>query len=220
VATVVQQFPRLSLAAALLATASAATFAQTSVLLAGRMGDKALLVIDGKPRTLAPGQASEGVKLLRFIGDSAEVETARGRLAVALGGAPAQIGGTPPPAAAREVTIAASSGGHFVAPGTINGKPVTFMVDTGATLVAMGRADADRLGIDLSNARAGMSQTANGPVPMLIVTLNSVRVGELELNNVGAAVMPLPMPMVLLGNSFLSRTQMRRENDVMRLERR
>jgi aspartyl protease family protein len=53
-----------------------------------------------------------------------------------------------------------------------------------------------------------------------MVTLNSVRVGDLELTNVGAVVMPLPMPMVLLGNSFLARLQMRRENDVMRLERR
>jgi aspartyl protease family protein len=74
--------------------------------------------------------------------------------------------------------------------------------------------------LDLSGAQAGTSQTANGPVPIQIVMLSSVRVGDLELTNVGAAVVPQPMPMILLGNSFLSRLQMRRDNDVMRLERR
>jgi aspartyl protease family protein len=82
----------------------------------------------------------------------------------------------------------------------------------------MGKDDADRLGVDLSNARRGSTQTANGPVPVWLVTLNTVRIGEVELSNVGAAVLPQPMPMVLLGNSFLSRMNMKRENDVMRLE--
>jgi aspartyl protease family protein len=53
-----------------------------------------------------------------------------------------------------------------------------------------------------------------------MVTLNSVRVGEIEVINVPAVVMPAQMPHVLLGNSFLTRFQMRRDNDVMRLEQR
>jgi len=72
--------------------------------------------------------------------------------------------------------------------------------------------------IDLSAPRTVMARTANGDVPAQLVTLNSVRVGDVELYNVAAVVVPQPMPMVLLGNSFLSRLQMRRENDVMRLE--
>jgi aspartyl protease family protein len=55
-------------------------------------------------------------------------------------------------------------------------------------------------------------------VPVHIVVLDRVRVGEVEINNVGAVVMPQAMPFVLLGNSFLSRFQMRRDNDVMRLQ--
>ena len=70
----------------------------------------------------------------------------------------------------------------------------------------------------MSQARGAVTQTANGPVPTQMVTLTRVRVGEVEVANVGAAVLPLPMPYVLLGNSFLSRFQMRRDNDVMRLE--
>jgi aspartyl protease family protein len=95
---------------------------------------------------------------------------------------------------------------------------VNFMVDTGATLVAIGRAEADRLGIDLRQAERGTSQTANGAVAVLLVTLSAVRVGEVELRNIAAVVVPAAMPHVLLGNSFLSRLQMRREYDVMRLE--
>jgi aspartyl protease family protein len=92
------------------------------------------------------------------------------------------------------------------------------MVDTGATLVSIGKDDAERLGLDLSTARRGATQTANGAVVVALVTLSSVRIGDVELANVGAVVMPQSMPVVLLGNSFLSRLQMKRENDVMRLE--
>ena len=193
--------------------------AQT-VVLAGRMGEKALLVVDGRPLAVAVGQSAGGVRLLRWVEDSAEVEHLGRSTLLRVGATPAQLGGTRAHStAAREVVLSAGPGGHFTTLGAINGKSVSFMVDTGATLVSLGRADADRLGIDLSTARIALTQTANGQVPVQLVTLNSVRVGELELNNVGAAVMPMPMPMVLLGNSFLARLQMRRDNDVMRLER-
>jgi aspartyl protease family protein len=129
-----------------------------------------------------------------------------------------RLGAGPPPAASREIVLSAGPGGHFTPGGAINGRPVRFMVDTGATLVALGRDEATRLGLDLSGARAGISQTANGPVPVQVVVLDRVRVGEVEVTQVGAVVMPQPMPYVLLGNSFLTRFQMRRDNDILRLE--
>lgn len=189
-----------------------------SVALAGRMGDRALLVVDGQPHTLAVGASARGVKLLRWAGDEAEVETPSGRVTLRVGGTPAQLGSAPAAAAAREIVMSAGPGGHFTPQGAINGRPVRFMVDTGATLVAMGRAEADRLGIDLTGAQQGVTQTANGPVPVHVVVLGRVRVGEVEIANVGAVVTPQPMPFVLLGNSFLSRFQMQRVNDVMRLQ--
>lgn len=189
-----------------------------SVALAGRMGERALLVINGAPHTVAVGGTANGVRLLRWDGDSAEVEFSGGRARLRVGGTPAQVGVAPPAPPAREIVMTAGSGGHFMPGGAINGKTVRFMVDTGATLVAMGRDDAQRLGLDLSEARQGVSQTANGPVPVHIVVLDRVRVGEVEINNVGAVVVPQAMPFVLLGNSFLSRFQMRRDNDVMRLQ--
>ena len=197
------------------------TAAAQTVSLAGRMGDRALLVIDGQPRALALGQAVGGVKLLRWVGsqgEQVEVDVQGSTRLLRLGSTPAQLSAAPARASAREVVITAGPGGHFVSSGAINGKPARFMVDTGATLVSLGPDDAKRMGVDLSAARTVMARTANGEVPAQLVTLNSVRVGDVELYNVGAVIVPQPMPMVLLGNSFLSRLQMRRENDVMRQE--
>jgi aspartyl protease family protein len=200
-----------------LALGSGAASAQ-GVVLSGRMGDRALFVVDGQTVTLRPGERRDGLRLLGWAGDEAEVEVAGQRARLRVGGTPTLVGGAVPKAAAREIVVSAGPGGHFTPAGAINGRPVRFMVDTGATLVALGRDEALRLGLDLSGARVGTSQTANGPVPVQIIVLERVRVGEVEILQVGAAVMPQPMPYVLLGNSFLSRFQMRRDNDVMRLE--
>jgi aspartyl protease family protein len=104
--------------------------------------------------------------------------------------------------------------------GAINGKPVQFMVDTGATNIALGANDAERIGIDYKSAPMGRSSTANGIVNVWRVKLASVRVGDVEVHDVDGLVLPVAMPFVLLGNSFLTRFQMKRENDVMVLERR
>jgi len=207
---------RTLLAATALAVAAAA-HAQ-GVVLAGRMGERALLVIDGRPHTLSVGQTVAGVRLMRWTGDSAEVERAGASYALRLGGTPAQIGAAPAPVGGREIVITAGPGGHFTAGGSINGRATKFMVDTGATMVSIGRDDAERLGLDLKGARASVTQTANGPVAVQSLTLTSLRVGDVELSNVNAIVLPSAMPYVLLGNSWLGRFQMRRENDVMRLE--
>ena len=207
------------MAALLLSLAAAAAVAQAqSVSLAGRMGDRALLIVNGQPHTVAVGATAAGVRLLRWTGEDAEVEVAGAKSRLRVGATPAQVGAARAPSAAREIVMTASSGGHFTPAGAINGQAVRFVVDTGATLVSMGKDEALRLGVDLSNARIGMSQTANGPVQVQIVVLDRVRVGEVEITNVGAVVLPQPLPFILLGNSFLSRFQMRRDNDVMRLE--
>jgi aspartyl protease family protein len=121
----------------------------------------------------------------------------------------------------REIVLTAGPGGHFMTAGAINGRAANFLVDTGATSVAMGQVDADRMGIDYKNStRRGFAETANGRVPAYGVTLTSVRIGDVEVANVEAIVLPAAMPHILLGNSFLTRFQMKRENDVMRLEKR
>ncbi|MBX3642523.1 MAG: TIGR02281 family clan AA aspartic protease [Rubrivivax sp.] len=206
---------------ALLGLACAAGAWAQGVTLAGSMGGKALLVIDGQPHTLAVGQSAAGVTLLQLSEGQAQVQRGGSTATLHLGAAPARLTGTPQAAAgAQEIVLPVGLGGHFMSNGAINGRPVQFMVDTGATVVALSQADAERIGLDWRNAPRGMTQTANGPVPVHRVSLNAVRVGEVEVNNIDAIVMPAQMPYVLLGNSFLSRFQMRRDNDLLRLERR
>ena len=198
----------------------AATAHAQTVSLSGSMGDKALLVIDGTPRTVATGSTQAGVKLVSVNTTEAVVEIHGKRAVLAQGGTPVNLGGAASEGSGSQVVLNASSGGHFVSSGSINGKTVRFMVDTGATFISISQQEADRIGLNYKSGARGYSQTANGPVQVYRTTLESVRVGDVQVFNVDAVVMPMPMEVVLLGNSFLSRFQMRRDNDVMRLEKR
>jgi aspartyl protease family protein len=197
--------------------------AQT-VTLNGNMGARhALLVIDGQARVVEVGATVQGVHLISLSPTQAEVDVGGQRQRLVAGASQVRIGGTGSSAGVgggREVILSAGSGGHFTTPGLINGKSVTFLVDTGATKVALGQPDADRLGIDYRNAPRSVASTANGSVAISAVTLSSVRIGDVEIANVEAVVMPSAMPHVLLGNSFLARFQMQRNNDTLRLTKR
>jgi aspartyl protease family protein len=189
----------------------------------GSLGtQKALLVIDGQPYAVAVGSTVKGVRLLSLSGNQVEVEVGGARRTVLLGAGPVRMaGGSGVGGGGKEIVLTAGNDGHFQTLGQINGKSVTFLVDTGASMVGIGQAEADRLGIDYKNSqRRGFAETANGRVPAYAVTLNSVRVGDVEVANVDAMIVPASMPHILLGNSFLMRFQMKRENDTMRLEKR
>ena len=204
--------------AALLLAAGAAS-AQT-VSLSGQMGDsKALLLIDGQPATVAVGATVRGVTLKRLANGQAEVEVGGKLLTLGLGGASSVGAGKAGSGGAKGSTIVLpmGTGGHFMSQGAINGRPVQFMVDTGATTVAMSVADADRIGLDWKSGQRSVSQTAGGVVPIYVLNLISVRVGDVEVYNVDAMVMPASMTYVLLGNSFLSRFAMERSGNTMRL---
>ncbi len=192
-----------------------------SVALQGMMGSAALLIVDGKPpKTVRPGDSHEGVKVVSTSGDQAVLEFGGKRHTLRVGDAPASVGGTGGPARGNKIVLTAGSGGHFITQGTVNGKAVQFMVDTGATAIGMGVAEAERLGVDYKNGRPVRMSTANGVVPGWVVKLASVRVGDVEVYEVDAVVGQSSMPVLLLGNSFLTRFQMRRENEQMVLERR
>jgi aspartyl protease family protein len=207
----------LLLCAAQLAAASA--LAQ-SVSMSGSLGDKALLIIDGTPRTVAAGATVSGVKLVSVNGNGAVVEVNGKRQTLALGGAQVNLGGAPSDGGGSQIVLTAGSGGHFFTAGSVNGQAVRFLVDTGATFVSMGAADAERLGIDYRKGQRGISNTANGQVVAYRVSLASVRVGDVQLYNVDALVSQAPLDPMLLGNSFLTRFQMKRENDTLTLVKR
>ncbi|HEX6703473.1 MAG TPA: TIGR02281 family clan AA aspartic protease [Albitalea sp.] len=196
-----------------------AAAAQT-VTMSGSMGDKALLVINGTPRTLAVGSAIHGVKLVSVTPNESVVELDGKRVLVPMGGAPVNLGGAASEGGGSQIVLTAGPGGHFMTSGSINGRTVQFVVDTGATYVALSQAEADRIGLNYKAGRRGMMATANGQVPAYITSLNVVRVGDVQVYNVDAVVVPASMDIILLGNSFLTRFQMKRENDRMTLDRR
>ncbi len=210
---------RMLVMAAAIAACPAAALAQT-VSLGGSLGSKALLLVDGKPRSVAVGATVDGVRLVSVSGNDAVVEVQGKRVTLQLGGAQVNLGGKAGPETGSVIVLTAESGGHFFTSGTINGKTVRFVVDTGATTVSMGQEEADRIGLDYKSGQRGVVGTANGAVPAYRASLASVRIGEVQLYNVEATILPAAMPYVLLGNSFLNRFQMRRDNDRMTLERR
>jgi aspartyl protease family protein len=193
-----------------------------SVALAGMMGSRALLVVNGSaPKTVAPGETHQGVKVVSTSGDQAVIEQAGKRQTLRVGEAPVSTGASSNASGrGTRIVLTESSGGHFMTPGQVNGRAVQFMVDTGATGVAMSMQDAERTGIAYKTGQPVQMSTANGTAQGFRLRLNSVRVGDVEVFDVDAVVVPQPMPFVLLGNSFLSRFQMKRENNLMTLDKR
>jgi aspartyl protease family protein len=200
-----------------------------SVALTGVVGSKAWLAIDcGTPKPVSASETLRGVRLISASGSQAIIELAGQRHILQVGEAPVRMsGGTCAGVPDRNTAVErrtrivlTENGGHFIAAGNINGHAMQFMVDTGATLVGMSGADAERAGINYKSGQAVNISTANGVVQGFRIRLDSVRVGDVEVYGVVAIVTPQPMPFVLLGNSFLSLFKMQRENNLMTLDMR
>ncbi len=205
---------------ALLAAACGLATAQ-SVALAGLLGSKALLVVDGgQPRSLAVGDTVQGVKLVSLQGDLATVEMGGKRQTLRLGGAPASVGSSGEPASGNKIVLTADSRGHFMTQGQVNGYSASMMVDTGASMVSLSAAQADQFGLKYKQGSMQGMSTANGVIASWRVKLDRLRVGDVTLYDIDAVVSSGAMPYVLLGNNFLGRFQMSRNNDKMVLDKR
>ena len=114
----------------------------------------------------------------------------------------------PPPPGMIPGTVTLTRGwqGHFISGGYANDASLTFVVDTGASTVALGRSDAERAGIHVADADFDdEARTASGVVRIAHVRLRRVRIGEIQLDDVPAAVLDVADAMPLLGQSFLAR---------------
>ena len=94
------------------------------------------------------------------------------------------------------------------------------LLDTGATMIALPASEATRLGINYRSGQPAYVSTANGTAPAYRVTLNTVKIGDIEIKQVEALVQEQGLPFILLGMSFLNRTEMRREGTQMVLTKR
>ena len=181
--------------------------------------DRALLVVDGRPRLLAAGDTSpEGITLESASSRGAVVRVNGRRLELALGG---RIGSDYAPPREQRVRVVADGAGMYRHPGTIDGIPVRFVLDTGSTLISLNEPLARRLGLaHRERGTPGESVTASGVVNMWRVRLARVTVGDIELREVDAAVLEGEFPQQpLLGNSFLGRVQMTRRDGALELAR-
>ncbi|MGE5768725.1 MAG: TIGR02281 family clan AA aspartic protease [Betaproteobacteria bacterium] len=116
--------------------------------------------------------------------------------------------------------MTADGQGHFFTTGSVNGTSVRFLVDTGATMISLGAADARRIGLDPNRGVKGLTNTANGQAVVTKVQLDTVRIGDVSLHNVDALIHQTDMPMALLGMSFLNRMEMQRDGSTMTLKKR
>ncbi len=189
----------------------------TDIIVLGLFKNKAIVKIDGVQRTLKKGKKSpEGVKLISADSYAAILEVDGKEQEFKLG---RHVSTNFKQKTLAEAKIMPVNGMYSTA-GFINGQQVNFLVDTGATWIAMNVHQARSLGINFRyiGKRSAVS-TANGVVPVYRVTLDKVRVGEIELRNVAAAILEGNSPSeVLLGNSFLNRVEMQRQGQVMLLK--
>ncbi len=201
------------LAALLSAAGSAATLDVVGVF-----PDKAVVTVDGgSPRSVSVGESVAGFKLVAVDGAGATFVVDGKRQRIAMGSYLARPNGHDRASA----VLSADDRGHYVAQGFVNGTSTRFLVDTGATMVVLSVAEANRLGLRFREAPLSMATTANGTVPYRVMKLDRIKVGDVELTNVDAGVIEGSYDGPnLLGMSFLSRTEVTRDGDSMVLTRR
>jgi aspartyl protease family protein len=190
--------------------------AAADIALIGVVGDKAaVFAIDGgEPKALKVGQKWRGFTLISVERGQAMVEIDGKQRVLKIG----QHHRSGIASSSRpRITLAADRSGMFFAEGAVNGLPMRFMVDTGATFVSMSAREATRLGIDFQKGRRVLMQTANGQVVSYLVRLDRVKVGDIEFTGVEGVVGDQDMPYALLGMSFLNRLEMQREGGSMTL---
>ena len=105
-----------------------------------------------------------------------------------------------------ETLIGRSGDSHFYADADINGTNIRVLIDSGASIIALTRGDAEAIGINVNSLPVtGTARTAGGDVPMRTVMLDSVDIDGVEVRGVQAAVINADMGVSLLGQSYLSR---------------
>jgi aspartyl protease family protein len=180
---------------------------------------RAVMLLDGKRRLLKVGETSaEGVTLLKSNSKGALIEVNGKRRSVALG---SRIGSNFSGPRQQKLRVIADAQGMYQSNGSINGIAVRFLLDTGATLVSINEPDARRIGLDYERLGVRASSvTASGVSPIWRMNLLRVKVGDIELHDVEAAIHAGDFPPIaLLGNSFLSRLEMTRTGNAVVLQR-
>ena len=199
--------------------AAATVQAADKVEVVGLFKDKAVVVLDGQRYVLSAGDpAKDGVRLISADSEKAVLEVDGKTGTYTLG--QRIVNRFAPPPKGKSVVVAPDEQGMYYVDGSINDFPVKFVVDTGATLIAMNRNQAERIGIDYRmDGKPSLSSTASGLDKVYLVKLAKVTVGDIVLTDVPAAVHDGDYPkMILLGNSFLNGVDISRKGGLLEME--
>ena len=201
-------------------TASTDAVAVSRIEVQALFGGKAIVMIDGQRRTLTIGQTSpEGVKLIDADSKQAVLEVDGKPTSYKPGGAISLSYARPEH---LEEKVYADDRGMFHSVGTINGRTVRFLLDTGATTVAMNKSQAKQLGVNYRmNGERVVISTASDHVKGYRVRLKSVSLGKIKQRNVEAMVIDGDHPgPILLGMSFLGKLKVEKAGEVMKIRQR
>ncbi len=204
----------------LTALLAAPALAATQLNVVGLFSGKAVIAVNGSaPQTISAGQTKNGVKLISADSESATFLVEGKQQTLKMGQAASVAGGSVS-ANNSPVSLYADQAGHFFGNLSINGASLKYVVDTGATTVALNSGDAKFAKIDYEKGERINMSTANGEVSAYLVKLNTLKVGTIILNNIDATVNEGGSPtVVLLGMSALNRLDMKRENSIMTLSK-
>jgi aspartyl protease family protein len=204
---------RLAFAACVAAVLSTAAHA-TTVMVMSLETDRAQVLVNGTAvRSLRTGQTSpEGVRLVAADRTKAVLEVEGRTLTLGIG-----------QSTVATVELKADARGHFVTTAYINGVPTRAVIDTGATTVAISTDDAQRMAISYAGAPPVRVSTAGGSRTGYRVTLATVSVGSITLQNVEGTVMEGgrgELSITLIGMTYLNGVDLRRAGETLTLTRR
>lgn len=211
------------LRAVILALLSVAVLQAPRLLAQGQISVEALmpgmvvLTIDGQRHTLRRGATTAGVTLVDANAEGAilEIGGERRRLGVS-----DRVSGAFTAPGARKIDIPRNDRMQYQTTATINGRRIAVLVDTGANIVAMNAAQAERLGISPGSGEATRVETAGNTVLGRSVQLDSVDVGGIRVDNVRATVLEGEYPrMILLGMTYLEHVNLQERNGILSLSR-
>ena len=196
---------------------SVSTSAAPNIEVEALMTDAAVLKIDGERKMLKAGQSYKGVTLVSAYSRTATLEVDGKQQVVGLS---RRIGADFQEPKEQVVSIRRDERLQYNTTIMINGRSMPALVDTGANLVALSSKHAQALSIDYKTGLQSQVETASGMVGAWLITLRSVSVGGIRVENVQATVVDGNFPTtILLGMSYLKHVEMKENNGVLSLSR-